>query len=80
MSSAVARSLRSAPASARRLPGRAVLSRARSTAAVGVADDAEPQGSLFNPTAEHYALRELCAAFVRDEVEPQALEFNRAER
>ena len=35
---------------------------------------------LFNPTPEHKALRDMARTFVEAEVEPQALEFDRAER
>ena len=35
---------------------------------------------LFNPTPEHALLRETVRQLVRDEVEPQALEHDRAER
>jgi len=35
---------------------------------------------LFNPTAEHVLLRETLRELVRDRVEPQALEHDRAER
>lgn len=35
--------------------------------------------SLFNPTEEHRALREMLRNFVETEVDPQALEFNRKE-
>ena len=34
---------------------------------------------LFNPTSEHKMLRETIAEFVRSEVEPQALEYDRKE-
>jgi len=33
-----------------------------------------------NPTEEHKALREMVRSFTQNEVEPQALEYNRAER
>jgi len=68
--------------SARLPPATAALSRAFSSAAVSHLSAAvdEPAGSLFAPTAEHAALRSLCASFVRDEVEPQALQYNREER
>lgn len=36
--------------------------------------------SLFNPTEEHRALREMLRNFVETEVDPQALEFNRKEQ
>lgn len=35
---------------------------------------------LFNPTYEHLALRETLQGFVENEVEPQAIEFNRNEK
>ena len=35
---------------------------------------------LFNPTEEHYALREELRQFTEREVDPQALEFDRDER
>ena len=35
---------------------------------------------LFNPSEEHKMLREAIASFVKAEVEPQALEFDRTER
>jgi len=47
------------------------------------AADAEPEqtsDNLFNPTPEHKALRELANDFTREEVEPQALQYNREER
>jgi len=34
---------------------------------------------LFNPTAEHKALRDMLRGFVEAELDPQALEFDRAE-
>ena len=43
-------------------------------------DDASPTFSkLFNPTEDHVALREMVRNFAAREVEPQALERNRAE-
>ena len=36
--------------------------------------------SLFNPSPEHKALRELLADFVKRELEPQALEFDKKEQ
>ena len=36
--------------------------------------------SLFNPSPEHKALRKMTANFVKREVEPQALEFDKKER
>lgn len=35
---------------------------------------------LFNPTSEHSMLRETVQAFVKSEVEPQALEYDRKEK
>ena len=35
---------------------------------------------LFNPTEEHAALRDMLRQFVADEVEPQAIEYNREEK
>ena len=35
---------------------------------------------LFNPTEEHQSLREMLRSFVETEVDPQALEYNRAEK
>lgn len=34
---------------------------------------------LYNPTSEHSMIRETAQAFVKDEVEPQALEYDRKE-
>lgn len=36
--------------------------------------------SIFSPTPEHRALRDIIRSFVETEVEPQAIEFNRAEQ
>jgi isovaleryl-CoA dehydrogenase len=36
-------------------------------------------GGIFTPTAEHGALRDMIRGFAAEEVEPQALEFNRKE-
>ena len=36
--------------------------------------------SLFSPTAEHEALRDMVRSFVQAEVEPQAVEFNKHEK
>jgi isovaleryl-CoA dehydrogenase len=36
--------------------------------------------TIFSPTPEHQALREMVRSFVEAEVEPQAIEFNRAEK
>lgn len=38
------------------------------------------QLDLFNPTEEHQMLRQMVADFAKNEVEPQALEHDRAER
>ena len=62
---------------ARRLPARALSSAAAAAAHPPSLD--EPS-SLFDPTPEHAALREMVRAFTTEEVEPQALEHNRAER
>lgn len=35
---------------------------------------------LYNPTEEHASLREMLRTFVETEVDPQALEHNRAEK
>jgi hypothetical protein len=35
---------------------------------------------IFNPSGEHRALREMVSSFVANEVEPQALEYNREEK
>ena len=35
---------------------------------------------IANPTDEHSMLREMVRGFVSEEVEPQALEFNRDEK
>ena len=35
---------------------------------------------IGNPTEEHSMLREMVRSFVRDRVEPQALEYDREER
>jgi alkylation response protein AidB-like acyl-CoA dehydrogenase len=36
--------------------------------------------SLFSPTEEHQALRDMVRSFVEAEVEPQAMEFNKHEK
>lgn len=41
---------------------------------------AEEVSSIFSPTPEHQALREMVRSFTEAEVEPQAIEFNRAEK
>ena len=35
--------------------------------------------SIFNPTEEHQALREMLRSFAEEEVDPQALAYNRTE-
>eukprot|EP00545_Synedropsis_sp_CCMP1620_P005169 CAMPEP_0119006622 /NCGR_PEP_ID=MMETSP1176-20130426/2420_1 /TAXON_ID=265551 /ORGANISM="Synedropsis recta cf, Strain CCMP1620" /LENGTH=446 /DNA_ID=CAMNT_0006958569 /DNA_START=57 /DNA_END=1395 /DNA_ORIENTATION=- len=40
---------------------------------------AEGMQSIFNPTEEHRALRTMLRRFVKKELEPQALEFNKRE-
>lgn len=40
----------------------------------------EMQTSIFSPTPEHQALREMVRSFTEAEVEPQAIEFNREEK
>lgn len=40
----------------------------------------QPSISLFNPTSEHQALRDMIRSFVDAEVEPQAIEFNKHEK
>merc|ERR1719476_313509 len=42
--------------------------------------EAEAAGSIFSPTPEHQALREMVRSFAEAEVEPQATEFNRLEK
>lgn len=37
------------------------------------------QLDIFNPTEEHAALRQMLRTFVENEVDPQALEYNRKE-
>ena len=62
------------------LRGGAVRSdRAFSTATAHDASE-DATADIFNPSAEHRALRELAANFAASEVEPQALQFNREER
>ncbi len=39
-----------------------------------------PTLDLFNPTEEHTLLRQTVRDFVREQVEPQALEYDRQER
>lgn len=54
-------------------PVRAPLVRARSASSAF-------QASIFSPTEEHQALREMVRSFTEAEVEPQALRFNKEER
>merc|ERR1719498_138701 len=42
--------------------------------------DAAPFPSVFAPTPEHQALRDMVRSFVDKEVEPQAIEYNREEK
>lgn len=44
------------------------------------AEEGEVSSSIFSPTEEHTALRDMVRSFVENEVEPQANEFNRAEK
>ncbi|CAD7923605.1 unnamed protein product [Amoebophrya sp. A120] len=43
-------------------------------------EDAIPPFNLFTPTDEHEQLRQIVREFAKNEVEPQALDFNRAEK
>jgi len=52
---------------------------ALSSAAAAVEEEATT-ASIFSPTPEHQALREMIRSFTEAEVEPQANEFNRNER
>lgn len=45
---------------------------------VDVGQDSD--SSIFSPTPEHQALREMVRSFTEAEVEPQAIQFNRAEK
>ena len=58
----------------------AAASRRFSTAPAATATESDRRPDLFNPTEEHAALREMVRQFTADEVEPQALQFNREER
>jgi len=49
-----------------------------STSGITSTQGAEPV-SIFSPTPEHQALREMVRSFTEAEVEPQAIEFNKAE-
>ncbi|KAK8803623.1 hypothetical protein WA158_001317 [Blastocystis sp. Blastoise] len=42
--------------------------------------DNSNESNLFNPTPDHFALRNLMQDFVKNEVEPQALEYNKKEK
>ena len=48
-------------------------------AASAASQPEELNSTLFNPSPEHRALREMVASFTAQEVEPQALEHNRSE-
>mmetsp|Transcript_45924 Transcript_45924/g.109372 ORF Transcript_45924/g.109372 Transcript_45924/m.109372 type:complete len:466 (+) Transcript_45924:93-1490(+) len=43
-------------------------------------DTAAEVASIFSPTPEHQALREMVRSFAENEVEPQATEYNREEK
>jgi isovaleryl-CoA dehydrogenase len=43
-------------------------------------EEATGPASIFSPTPEHQALREMVRSFTEAEVEPQAIEFNREEK
>lgn len=58
----------------------AQASRSLATAVASPAVTKSAPFDLFTPTEEHRALRETVRAFAEAEVEPQALEYNRAER
>jgi len=63
------------------LASRRSLAAARPLAARATfCSSAESNASVFNPTPEHAELRDLVRKFAAAEVEPQALEFNRAEK
>ncbi|CAK4070274.1 unnamed protein product [Aphanomyces euteiches] len=51
-----------------------------SGAAVAHTGSSEQPLDLYAPTEEHQALREMLRTFVSQKVEPQALEYNRAEK
>jgi isovaleryl-CoA dehydrogenase len=38
------------------------------------------KSDIFNPTEEHKLLRQMVREFVRNEVEPQAMEYNEKEK
>ena len=59
---------------ARRLPRRHLSTLAESSESV------QEQFDPANPTAEHRALRKMVQEFTKNEVEPQALQYNREER
>lgn len=59
---------------------RGVVKAARASALFSTVDvKAVAPFDLYNPTAEHASLREMLRSFVEEEVDPQALEFNRKE-
>lgn len=66
-------------ANARRAFGQLAQETQHTHLAYGIADE-RSAANIFSPTPEHQALREMVRAFTEAEVEPQAIEFNRAER
>eukprot|EP00425_Heterocapsa_triquetra_P037690 CAMPEP_0195082908 /NCGR_PEP_ID=MMETSP0448-20130528/23960_1 /TAXON_ID=66468 /ORGANISM="Heterocapsa triquestra, Strain CCMP 448" /LENGTH=501 /DNA_ID=CAMNT_0040116053 /DNA_START=56 /DNA_END=1562 /DNA_ORIENTATION=+ len=67
------------PASAAVPPFSSMPPAAAESVATAAADTAY-RPSIFAPTEEHQALREMVRSFTEAEVEPQAIEFNREER
>lgn len=53
---------------------------AAATSSASKAADVAEKPSIYSPTEEHQALREMVRSFTEAEVEPQAREFDRAER
>ena len=72
--SMLSRSTRVLHHAARRLPRRRLSTLANSSESV------QEQFDPANPTAEHRALRKMVQEFTKNEVEPQALQYNREER
>ena len=70
----LSRSTRVLHRAARRLPRRNLSTLADSSESV------QEQFDPANPTAEHRALRKMVQEFTKNEVEPQALQYNREER
>ena len=70
---------RMAPAAWNRAAASAHCHRRFSTAPDVAEYAASATGDSFNPSIEHNALREMVSSFVTEEVEPQALEYNRNE-